>query len=195
MTTEQTEQTQARTSRRPFYLMWLIGFGSVGGAYLLFYLAVSSGLWGTTNHGELVTPAMHIESLDLKQGPATVAASFDTGGSWWLWTVSADGCEQACAQTLASMRSTRVLLNRNASRVRRALVTLAPQGAVATATVADQAENDPDARLWGAGAAMLRAGIYIVDPNGYLVLHYPLDGEPGHVLEDLKKLLKVSQIG
>ena len=38
-------------------------------------------------------------------------------------------------------------------------------------------------------------GIYIVDPNGNLVFSYPLDINPKLLLADLKRLLKVSQIG
>ena len=41
----------------------------------------------------------------------------------------------------------------------------------------------------------LTEGIYIVDPIGNLVLHYPLSDAGKPVLTDLKKLLKLSQIG
>ena len=38
-------------------------------------------------------------------------------------------------------------------------------------------------------------GIYIIDPLGNLVFFYPVDAPPEDVLKDLKRLLKVSQIG
>ncbi len=41
----------------------------------------------------------------------------------------------------------------------------------------------------------LKAGAYIVDPLGNLVLWYPYDNVGKPLLEDLKRLLKVSQIG
>jgi hypothetical protein len=41
----------------------------------------------------------------------------------------------------------------------------------------------------------LAPGIYIVDPLGNLVFHYALDAAGKPVLQDLKRLLKVSQIG
>jgi hypothetical protein len=38
-------------------------------------------------------------------------------------------------------------------------------------------------------------GIYIVDPIGNLVLVYPHAARGAHVLEDLKRLLRLSRIG
>jgi hypothetical protein len=37
--------------------------------------------------------------------------------------------------------------------------------------------------------------IYIVDPLGNLMLRFPKDPEPGRMLKDLARLLKVSRIG
>jgi len=38
-------------------------------------------------------------------------------------------------------------------------------------------------------------GIYIIDPIGNFVFRYGVDGNPKDVLSDLKRLLKMSQIG
>jgi hypothetical protein len=53
----------------------------------------------------------------------------------------------------------------------------------------------PGLRLLSGSGSPLAAGIYIVDPLGNLVLHYPVDASGKSVLTDLKRLLKVSQIG
>ena len=45
------------------------------------------------------------------------------------------------------------------------------------------------------GGAELAPGVYLVDPIGNLVFRYPLDTLGKPVLSDLKRLLKVSQIG
>ena len=99
----------------------------------------------------------------------------------------ADDCNDACQTTVQNMRALHVLLNREADRVRRGFtgpvraewVDAYPQ--MAAVTVADRAS--------------LKPGVYIIDPHGNLVLFYPMNTEPKPVLEDLKKLLKVSQIG
>ncbi|MEC7251173.1 MAG: hypothetical protein VXW10_08035, partial [Pseudomonadota bacterium] len=38
-------------------------------------------------------------------------------------------------------------------------------------------------------------GIYIIDPLGNLVFYYATETPPKDILQDLKRLLKVSQIG
>ena len=56
-------------------------------------------------------------------------------------------------------------------------------------------EDQPDLVRISAGGRRMDEGIYIVDPNGNLVFFYPIDINPKLLLADLKRLLKVSQIG
>ena len=56
-------------------------------------------------------------------------------------------------------------------------------------------EDQPDLQRIETPNGDMDEGIYIVDPNGNLVFFYPLDINPKLLLADLKKLLKVSQIG
>ena len=37
--------------------------------------------------------------------------------------------------------------------------------------------------------------MYLVDPDQNLMMHYPAENDQYRVLEDIKKLLKLSQIG
>ena len=56
-------------------------------------------------------------------------------------------------------------------------------------------KDQPDLVRISAGGGRMEDGIYIVDPNGNLVFFYPIDINPKLLLADLKRLLKVSQIG
>jgi hypothetical protein len=38
-------------------------------------------------------------------------------------------------------------------------------------------------------------GIFLVDPQGYLMMRYPRDVDRGGLLADLERLLKLSMIG
>ncbi|MFP6814615.1 MAG: hypothetical protein VB949_02960 [Pseudomonadales bacterium] len=110
-------------------------------------------------------------------------------GHWWLWVLTSAPCAQECEQALHQLRQLHILLNRDAGRVRRALVldgTLAAHGL---------RKRYPELTILTGGTDGLAAGVYVVDPLGNLVLWYSLAdaGEP--VLDDLKRLLKVSQIG
>jgi hypothetical protein len=92
---------------------------------------------------------------------------------------------------LDELRKLHVLLNREASRVQRYLV--APQLHSLTTELGEP--NAQLKRLEGVRVAQLTTGVYIVDPLSQLVLHYDASVRIADILEDVKRLLKVSQIG
>src|SRR5690606_17321534 len=146
------------------------------GAWLLYYLAVHGGLWGTTNHGRFVEPPLTVAELDLQ---SAAGVPFATDGKWWLWVVTDGECGDACRHALHQLRQLHVLLNRDAPRVRRALVT---DGGDADPALL---ERYPQLKVLSGNLDRLEVGLYIVDPIGNVVLHYPMSdaGEP--VLDDL----------
>jgi cytochrome oxidase Cu insertion factor (SCO1/SenC/PrrC family) len=178
-------ETRDHPGRRQLILMLVIAAISLGGSWLLFF-ASQQGVWGTTNKGAFVTPAVAVRDLHLVDA---AGADFSGNGLWWLWVVQEQGCDQACDDALHQLRQLHVLLSRDADRVHRALLTSAP--VPSDALVAKY----PGLRLLSGSGSPLAAGIYIVDPLGNLVLHYPVDASGKSVLTDLKRLLKVSQIG
>ena len=110
------------------------------------------------------------------------------GETWWLWVVAPGDCEGDCAAALHQLRQLHVLLNKDADRVQRALVT-------GSAAVPEVVGEYPRLIHLRADLRPLTEGIYIVDPIGNLVLHYPYSDAGSPVLEDLKRLLKLSRIG
>ena len=85
---------------------------------------------------------------------------------------------------MKSLKATHILLNKEAERVRVAYSS-ADQVAPGTSGVIRVRPTQRD----------MPVGIYIIDPLGNLVFFYPVDAPPEDVLKDLKRLLKVSQIG
>lgn len=171
--------------RLQFLIIVAISAVSLGGAWLLFQQARDGDLWGTTNHGEFVDPLVTVEDLGVA---STAGEPFETG-KWWLWVVPRGPCEQACREALHRLRQLHVLLNRDAARVRRGLLAAHP------AQAAELAQTYPRLRLLSGNISRLDRGIYIVDPLGNLVFYYTMDQAGEDVLDDLKRLLKVSQIG
>lgn len=174
-------------NRRQLGLILLIAGLSLGGAYALYLSARDGSGWGTTNRGAFVAPARTLASLQLRHGSGAPVDTTD--GVWWLWVVSSSPCMAECRQALHQLRQLHVLLNKDAPRVRRALVTSELQGTIGLR------DDYPALEFFTGALTGLASGIYIVDPIGNLVLWYPFAdaGEP--VLDDLKHLLKVSQIG
>ncbi len=165
-------------------LILTIVVATLGGAWLLYQQARDGGLWSTTNRGTFVQPPVTAAELNVRSAGVPIE-----GGVWWLWVVPEGSCSDGCREALHQLRQLHVLLNRDAPRVRRGLLTAGgelPAGL--------QAQYPRLAALSG-NLERLAPGIYVVDPIGNLVLHYPMSdaGEP--VLDDLKRLLKVSQIG
>lgn len=158
---------------------------SVGGSYGLYFFARDAN-FGTTNRGEFVQPPVTASELgvDLDAHVADVPV-------WWVWLVVPSSCSNTCAHQLDTLRTLHVLLNDDAHRLRRGWLALdgSALDSAITATFPKLVtlKADPGGRLQHA--------MYVVDPLGNLVFRYAPDVPPQDVLTDLKRLLKVSQIG
>ena len=179
-------------ARRQMLAIMGIALVSLAGSYLLYYTAKDGEGWGTTNKGAFVTPPMTLENLNWQ----VTAAEGPVGQyerAWYLWTV-AQQCDAGCQQMVKDLRALHILLNREAERVRRGYSTLdgAPPGA-------GWLDQFPQLKriAWQRDevSGELREGVYIVDPIGNLVFYYSLEANPKSIQADLKRLLKVSQIG
>ena len=190
MTDENTENAGLNPdvtarNRRMLLAMFAIAFLTLGGSYLLFLSARDGGVWGTTNQGEFVDPPLTVRELALKGSDGQLLTE---GGTWWLWVVADSDCLGECANAVHQLRQLHILLNRDSDRVQRGLLT---DPGAAPALLSEY----PGAQHLTGDLSALREGIYIVDPIGNLVLYYPLSDAGKPVLTDLKKLLKLSQIG
>lgn len=174
-----------KKNRRLLMAMFGIAFLTLGGSYLLFYNAQDGGVWGTTNKGTFVDPPLALAELGLVDGGGQPVTD---GITWWLLVVAPEGCIDTCADAAHQLRQLHVLLNKDADRLQRGLVT---RRGVLPAVL----DAYPGMTHLTAETMALSEGIYIVDPIGNLVLFYPLEDAGKPVLTDLKKLLKLSQIG
>jgi cytochrome oxidase Cu insertion factor (SCO1/SenC/PrrC family) len=151
----------------------------------------------TANYGELIPPStITSQPFGLASGGHF---SFDHLRGRWTMVASDSGtCPAACAEKLTTLRQVRLALGRNASRVERVFVVddLNRPGAAAMqpfeGTVV--ALTPPGVSL-PLSAANDRAHIYLVDPNGNVMLRWPAAADRKRMLKDLERLLKASQIG
>ncbi|NOX49837.1 MAG: hypothetical protein GXP16_04780 [Gammaproteobacteria bacterium] len=167
-------------SRRQMIAIVIISLLSLGGAYLLFYVTQTGGGWGTTNKGEFVDPPVNIVDIGWE-------AYGQVSALWWVWVVT-DECAATCQKTTKNMRAVHILLNRDSDRVRRGFTELNIGSSTQWLT---QYPKMVQIKI----SKPVKSGVYIIDPNGNLVLYYEMATDPSAVLDDLKKLLKVSQIG
>ena len=178
----------------------------------LFLLPVAASFWlyygvgwrpaGHTNHGELIEPARPLPAASFPAADGHGVVSNVFSGQWALVYVGDGACDASCRRVLYVMRQTRAALNNDMSRVKRVfLVTsgccdrayLAGEHPGLTALDASGAEAQ---RLLGRFPDADRAStLFIVDPLGNLMMRYDARRNPRGLLEDMKKLLRLSHIG
>jgi len=152
----------------------------------------------TGNYGELLLPPARITSHPFARMDGSAWTFDDLRGRWALAVSDAGGCPVACLQKLTLVRQVQLALGRNASRVARVYVVddltrpdaqaLQPfEGTIVALT--------PAGMHLPSGAANDRAHIYLVDPNGNVMMRWPAAAEAKRMLQDLTRLLKASQIG
>jgi hypothetical protein len=172
-------------------LLAAIFFVPVAASFILYY-GMDWRPSGGTNHGELYTPA------PLPAGAAPLAERR------WALVYAGDGaCDENCRRSLVFARQTRLSLNQDMTRVNR--VFLATGNCCDRAYLAGEHEGlavldvaaDPALApvLAALPATEREHSLYIVDPLGNLVMRYDTRTPPRGLLEDLKKLLKLSHIG
>jgi len=126
-------------------------------------------------------------------------------GKWTVVYVGDGACDTRCREALVLTRQTRLALNQDLDRVQRLFLVsghccdrtyLQTEHAdVLTASVEDAAGQQLLAAFPQGAAAAQQGRIYIIDPLGNLMMSYAPDAPRKGLLEDLKKLLKLSHIG
>ncbi|PTB21299.1 cytochrome C oxidase subunit I [Trinickia symbiotica] len=170
-------------------------------SYLAYYVFKPSG--GATNYGALIEPQRPI--------PDTLVVTDEAGkpiklatlrGRWLMIAVDASACDKACATKLYFMRQVRA--TQAGERERIAMVWLRTDAGAVPDVIKGAY---PDTRMLVADPAAIAAWlpaepdsrdtdhIYLVDPNGNLMMRFPKDPNPSKIKGDVTKLLKWSSIG
>ena len=185
-----------KLSPRAKLLLIIVGFAlPVVASYLAYYFAHREP---TSNYGELLLPPARVasEPFDRAQGPAW---SFEGLRGRWALTVSDSGaCPAACIDKLVTLRQVQLALGRNASRVARVYIVddlARPEARVLEPFPGMVAVFTQTGTHLPPGAANDRAHIYLVDPNGNVMMRWPASPDRKRMLKDLERLLRASQIG
>jgi hypothetical protein len=182
-------------------LVALVCAAPVIGSYFTYYVIKPTG--GTTSYGTLINPQRPIpESLEVTGEDGKPIRLASLRGRWLMISVDSSACDKACATKLYFMRQIRV--TQAAERERIVNVWLRTDAA----KVPDVIETAyPDTEKLIAKPAELSAWlpldtgtqltdhIYMVDPNGNLMMRFPKDPNPSKIKGDVSKLLRNSGIG
>ncbi|MES0874888.1 hypothetical protein [Sinimarinibacterium thermocellulolyticum] len=188
--------------RLQFLLLAALFFAPLLAAMLFYFVFPDWQPDARTNYGELITPARPLPDLPLRDADDAPVPVAVLRGRWSYVYLAAAECDAACANKLYQIRQIRTLLNEKRLRVQR--VYLAPDTAALSAASARLAADHPDLKFYAdtPDAAYRRFfggadphALYLVDPLGNWLMVYAADAESKGILKDIKKLLRVSQIG
>jgi cytochrome oxidase Cu insertion factor (SCO1/SenC/PrrC family) len=207
MSSPPTSPANTARSRTQLWILVAMFFVPLAIAFLLYYGTQGWRPAGNTNRGELVVPARPLPELPLTAADDSELPSDLLHGKWTVVYVGAGDCDTRCREALVLMRQSRLALNDDMKRVQRLFLTTgnccdlpylqAEHGGLVIAKL-DTPNGERFAAEFQAAiqTPLATAGrIYIVDPLGNLMMSYPPGSEPKGLLQDLKKLLKLSHIG
>lgn len=185
--------------RRLLLVTFLIFFVPVVAAWLLNVLAPGWLPFGTVNHGTLVQPVRHIDSAGLTRLDGKAFDADYLNGRWTLVHVITEPCARSCVEALARIRQVRRALGKDMNRVQHlAVITEPTQAPDFHGLGVTPALADPQ---WLAhfafddGGATASPALYLIDPQGYLMMRYPRDVEQHDLYDDLERLLRISKVG
>ena len=149
----------------------------------------------TANYGELLQPPPPVDPQPFLRAPGGTFRFAELSGRWVLIAADDAGCPGSCLEKLHTVRQVWLALGREASRVQRVFVAAGtgpvhlPGDLAGVIAVAPAPGTSPSAALRDP------AHIYLVDPNGNVMMRWPARPDMRRMLSDLQRLLKASQIG
>jgi cytochrome oxidase Cu insertion factor (SCO1/SenC/PrrC family) len=185
----------------------LLFFAPLALSFLLYY---GHGSWrpgGRVNLGELIEPPRPLPALALPLSPSGETQAQFLKGKWTFLYVQRGKCDEDCSKHLYDTRQVRLALDREMNRVQRVFIADAdccdwealhaahPDliTILASPAVAPLLGLFPGESL-EAGAISSR-NVYLIDPLGNLMMRYADSAKSKNMLEDMKRLLRLSSIG
>ena len=175
--------------------------------YLFNYTDLGRAGSGGSEHGVLVVPPRPLPDWALVDPAAENGAEAGLHGKWTLLYLLDRACGERCVQNLYKMRQLRLATGKHAPRVQRVvLVAHGAHDALSRAQVQDYPgqlllfpapadELQPLFARTPADAPFGQDRLYLVDPQGNLMMSYDGSTEPRGIIKDLTRLLKYSRGG
>jgi cytochrome oxidase Cu insertion factor (SCO1/SenC/PrrC family) len=181
------------------------------GTFLLFFLPIMAAWllniyapdwrpFGTLNHGTLVEPVRQVSATHLAPADGSAMDANYLSGRWTMVHLLDGDCGQSCIDALARSHQVQLALGDDRQRVQLLVVLLKaidlkaadlPPG-VAVVTAEDAWLDNFS---FGPTQPKENIRVYLIDPQGYLMMRYSADVDQRGLLADLERLLKISKIG
>jgi len=192
-----------RRQRRILIGVALMFFAPLGLSFYLYY-GKSWRPGGHVNAGELIQPARPLPMLALPLLSTGETSAQFLKGKWTFLYLQHGPCDDECRRHLYDTRQVRLALDREMNRVQRVFIgddnccdlqelkAAHPDLIALRASPADEPLLD---LLPNASGAVNAHRVYLIDPLGNLMMFYTPEAKPKGMLDDMKRLLRLSSIG
>jgi len=191
------------TPKRSNLTLWILLASFLIPAFLAYGYYFFGNRPGVASNGQLITPIVDIESLNLKDPLGVTVSRDDLTPKWRMYYFVNESCDTKCENDLYNMRQINLALGKNADRVEHVIVHLtAPHNELMKLI---ENEHPTAVRVYGAienAAELIRPGandtsqyIYLMDPHGNVMMKFSNSLDAKLILKDINKLLKISRIG
>lgn len=203
-------ETSKPRSKTPLVIIFLLSLAPVLAAVLVYF----NPDWrpdGSNNYGQLVEPQRPMPAVSELQLTTLDGKPFDLKslkGKWLLAAADGGACPDACARKLFILRNSHASQGKNVERLAR--IWFITDDAPVPEKVLEAYKGTTMVRVnpeqlqkflttMGVQAATpslaLAEPMWIIDPNGNLIMQYPAHAEPDKVRKDISKLVYNSRIG
>ena len=189
-------ETKRGSGRPQLLIIAAVFFGPMFFAGWLYYKGELLQPIGNTNNGALLEPVINLVDV------LPESALHEHNPGYWLLTYQNQGyCDEGCQQGLYTIRQLRLMLGKEMARVRR--IFLHGETLPDTVFLADEHqglislrdENLSELLHQKKPRELAAGGYYLIDPHGNLVMYFDPGLDPGDMIDDIKRLLKLSRIG
>jgi hypothetical protein len=188
-----------KSGRLQLLLIAAVFFGPFFLAWLIYDPEETRLATDSTAHGELIEPVKLVTDEDLAVPREEQDSPYP--GLWTIVHVGDGECDLTCEQSLYKTRQVRKALGKEDRRVQRFFLLTD-----ASPLAQNMREEHPGLRIFVAGsdinsefmaaiAPYDQDDIFLVDPLGNLIMRFTPNIGMKDIHKDLKKLLRVSQIG
>lgn len=155
------------------------------------------------SNGTLIIPIIDIHTLGITNKSGEELTEQQLTPNWRLTYFAGSSCDQTCQKTLYNMRQINIGMGKYQDRVSHGIIHLAAPDNAFLALLKNEhktADNIyADANNITALAKLdanpeKMESIYLIDPLGNIMMHFPKELEPKLIRKDLNKLLKVSRL-
>lgn len=194
-------------NRLQLLLLFAVFAAPLLGAYYL-YSQRNSQNFSTINNGELYPRPLDLGDITLQFEDGETKTLNNLAKKWYLLVIAEGDCDVICEKNLLTIRQLRRMQGKNINRVVNLFIhskldpnvakDMAEKYSITSAAVLKEQLFSEWLRPFYETRGQQQfdgSRIYIIDPLKKLMMSYPTEVEPKDFYKDLKRLLKVSQIG